>query len=221
MDQRYYGRTSANGYGRCSKLTDNKGNRFIYPTFIKTTSKIINDVPLEDFKKIISYVESTLFKPNLFEETPLPERDKKKAEEIGVSLRAVQWTGGAYVNLLKTFMQESSEREFIENLSVLGLEKERAQAFWDSFIKNKEDVPSAIPLDDSLLSIMPKLTEVAWRVGKSKASFGQTISDSTWGIISISLEDTRQNEIHRFEVDISSLSYLIEELLKMQKQMSE
>lgn len=194
-------------------------NAFIYPKFLENPIKKINELPTEKVEKLAKYVESILFGER-DDETSLDKRDAKIAKELDIKPRLVTDFGVIYVSLRRIFFQETNDRNFIDNLQYLGLDNEKGRIFWNSLNSHKTEIESTLSKKEALLSIVPKLKEVAWRVEEIKASNGQTFLPSSVGIINIDIAETVEPRVLRFEVNELSLNYLVDELLKLRDELN-
>lgn len=194
-------------------------NAFIYPKFLESLIKKINELPTEKVEKLAKYVESILFGER-DDETSLDKRDAKIAKELDIKPRLVTNFGVTYVSLRRVFLQETNDRNFIDNLAYIGLDNEKGKVFWNSLNSHKTEIENTLSKKEALLSIVPKLMEVAWRVEEIKASSGQTFLPSSVGIISIGTAETGEHRVLRFEVNELSLNYLVDELLKLRDELN-
>ncbi len=183
------------------------GSSFMYPKFLKRYSKKIMELYDEHFKKVLAYVESVLFSNEILEKK-LSDQDKAFAKELRGQGSQVTSFGTMYVSLMRSFTRETSEDNFIENLSRISIEKERAKLSWDSLTKYSDRFSEVI--SNVRLSLLPNLSELVWRVDQPISSTGRKNINGPIGIMNLKTDEAGDAYYLQLEVDIVSLSYLME-----------
>ncbi len=171
----------------------------------------------DQFRKVFGHVLSIVLSEEPIE-IPVSEMDKKLANEIKVSKDVIATAGRSLTPLFDLFMEESDVEEFQQHLLSIGISKERSEYLWKE-LSSKKDAIQGLLSDVLATGFMTRVSGINWRVDTVNKSNGQYDISDPLGLIHLSLEGKEESFDETLEVDVDLLNYLIEELVKMRKEM--
>lgn len=171
----------------------------------------------DQFRKVFGHVLSIVLSEEPIE-IPVSEMDKKLANEIKVSKDVIATAGRSLTPLFDLFMEESDVEEFQQHLLSIGISKERSEYLWKE-LSSKKDAIQGLLSDVLATGFMTRVSGINWRVDTVNKSNGQYDISEPLGLIHLSLEGKEESFDETLEVDVDLLNYLIEELVKMRKEM--
>lgn len=188
------------------------------PSAFHDDVNVVNSIELGALRTIVGRIENLSFAESPVTSSTFEKRVTEATREVGVPEGSGLSVARLYGTVVTIGAGEPGSDSLTASLETLGIERSRAQVLSESIFRHRPKI------DAELVSSLkerfgPVLSKLYWRVDKPVAGTPPFLGDPV-GVVGLILETATETYDERFEVDLSTLDFVIDELSRLRKELS-